>query len=212
MYNLNPSGTPDDGGLFFPTPNVTAGGEGWLGRVGAGCDYQITSNIVIGAFGDYDFSGIGGTFTGAYSPAFGSTFYGNANQSSAWAFGGRIGYLVTPALLTYFDGGFTQSNFDAIHLSTYFTGLTCCGFQSQTYSGWFIGGGTEYALTFLPIPGLFWRTEYRYSSYSGETLVGYDFTSGTPNYVNENMRPTVQTITTSLVWRFNWAAPLAARY
>ena len=32
--------------------------------------------------------------------------------------------------------------------------------------GWFLGGGTEYALNmdWIPIHGLFWRTEYRYAS------------------------------------------------
>jgi outer membrane immunogenic protein len=34
------------------------GGRGWFGTVQVGCDYQVGSNIVIGAFGDYDFSGI----------------------------------------------------------------------------------------------------------------------------------------------------------
>ena len=28
------------------------GGRGWFGTVQVGCDYQIGSNIVIGAFGD----------------------------------------------------------------------------------------------------------------------------------------------------------------
>ena len=40
------------------------GGRGWFGTVQVGCDYQIGSNIVIGAFGDYDFSGIKGDMVG----------------------------------------------------------------------------------------------------------------------------------------------------
>jgi hypothetical protein len=36
------------------------GGRGWFGTVKVGCDYQISSNLVIGAFADYDFSGIKG--------------------------------------------------------------------------------------------------------------------------------------------------------
>src|SRR5262245_34023972 len=40
------------------------GGRGWFGTVQAGCDYQVGSNIVIGAFGDYDFGGIKGDWTG----------------------------------------------------------------------------------------------------------------------------------------------------
>src|SRR5580693_10571864 len=38
---------------------------------------------------------------------------------------------------------------------------------AQTYNGWFIGSGFEYAFTWLPINGLFLKTEFRYSQYGG---------------------------------------------
>ena len=46
---------------------------------------------------------------------------------------------------------------------------------SHTYHGWFIGGGTEIALSGLfglpAMPtGLFWRSEYRYSSFNSADL------------------------------------------
>ena len=41
------------------------GGRGWFGTVQAGCDYQVASNIVIGASADYDFSGIKGDWASA---------------------------------------------------------------------------------------------------------------------------------------------------
>jgi len=76
---------------------------------------------------------------------------------------------------------------------------------SHTYHGWFIGGGTEIALSGLfglPLPsGLFWRSEYRYSSFNSATLPILE--SGC-DHCSENMKPFVQTITTSLVWKFNW--------
>jgi outer membrane immunogenic protein len=206
FFNLQHEGTPDGGGLLFPTPTSNAAGEGWLGRFGGGCDVQLGSigwsNIVVGAFGDYDVSSLQGQFIGAYSPFFGATFFGTAKESSAWAVGGRIGYLATPTLLAFFDGGYTGANFDQINLNTFFGGPTGTGFLAQTYQGWFIGGGTEYALNFL-WPGLFWRNEYRYASYNQITAVGQTFGVG-PNFINENMKPTVQTVTTSLVFRFNW--------
>src|SRR3981189_2145692 len=45
------------------------GGGGYFGTVGGGCDYQFglgTWNLVVGAFGDYDFASIKGNpnFTG----------------------------------------------------------------------------------------------------------------------------------------------------
>ena len=69
--------TNDDHYAFFTgdpsrTPlsdTSTTGGKGWLGRVGAGCDYQFGGfggyNIVVGALGDYDFGGTKGTFEGS---------------------------------------------------------------------------------------------------------------------------------------------------
>ena len=42
---------------------VDNGGHGWFGTVQVGCDYQLASNIVIGAFADYDWSGIKGTMS-----------------------------------------------------------------------------------------------------------------------------------------------------
>ncbi len=197
----------------------TSGGRGWLGRVGGGCDYQFhafNSNFIIGVFGDYDFMGLSGNFADPY-------YYqvGNENESGAWYVGGRIGYLVTPALLTYFDGGYTQTRFDQINLSGAGVagGLSCpCGpsnynIPATTYSGWFLGGGMEYALTWLPIPGLFWRSEYRFSSYeaqdipllvtsTGAVAGGCDFIPS-PTCGN-HMQKYVQTATTSLVWRFNF--------
>jgi len=61
-------------------------------------------------------------------------------MSSQWAVGGRIGLLVTPQLLTYFSGGYTQSKFDAVNPTTFnfapIIGLNT-GFYvpGQTYKG-----------------------------------------------------------------------------
>jgi outer membrane immunogenic protein len=189
------------------TDETTSGGRGWLGTVGGGCDYQFGSgsgfwsNWVVGAFADYDFMDLHRNFEGSFG-----AFDGEEKESSAWAVGGRIGYLVTPNVFTYWNGGYTQSKFDQINFSDSFGGSTPFAIDSNTYHGWFIGGGTEIALSGLfglPLPaGLFWRSEYRYSSFNSADLpVLYN---GTPTGFSEHMRPFVQTITTSLVWKFNW--------
>jgi outer membrane immunogenic protein len=189
------------------TTDVDSGGEGWLGRVGAGCDYQI-SRFVVGVFGDYDFSNINGTWA---DPLFVS---GAGNNSSAWAVGGRIGYLVTPSLLTYVDGGYTQMTSDQVSLNLAIVGIppaTGLVIPSNTFSGWFIGGGTEYALTgILPINGLFWRTEYRYSQYQSAELAincSSAILCGAvgPTGLTEHVQQHQQTITSGLVWRFNFS-------
>jgi outer membrane immunogenic protein len=200
LWNIDHSGLGPE-----VATETTSGGRGWLGTVGGGCDYQFGqgtgfwSNWVVGAFADYAWMDLHRNFESSFGG-----IAGEEKESSAWAVGGRIGYLVTPNVFTYWNGGYTQSRFDQINFS--FTRAPFGPFDSigaHTYHGWFIGGGTEISLSGLfglPLPaGLFWRSEYRYSSFNSADLpfvanVGF----------SEHMRPTVQTITTSLVWRFNW--------
>ena len=181
---------------------TSSGGEGWLGRVGGGCDYQFASPFVIGAFADYDFADLHGTALGSAGLAI-----GELRENAAWAAGGRVGYLVTPALLTYFDGGFTEARFDAVNLSTNTIPSVATAFSlaSHTYQGWFIGGGYEYALNsipFVPINGLFWRTEYRFADYQVGVLPV--LFRGVPTGMASHTQNNVQTITSGLVWRFNF--------
>jgi outer membrane immunogenic protein len=187
---------------------TTSGGRGWLGRVGGGCDYQFGagtgfwSNWVVGAFADFDFMDLHKNFQSTVFP----DLAGEAKEKDAWAVGGRIGYLVTPNVFTYWDGGYTETRFDQINLNGIFGDGDFGSIGSHTYHGWFVGGGYEIGLSGffgLPVPaGLFWRTEYRYSSFNSADLpISFD---GVPTNFSEHMRPFVQTITTSLVWKFNW--------
>jgi outer membrane immunogenic protein len=190
------------------TSTTTSGGRGALGTVGGGCDYQFGpgtgfwSNWVVGAFADYDFMDLHRNFQGSFGP-----FFGEEKETSAWAVGGRIGYLVTPNVFTYWNGGYTQTRFDGINFASSFGGPTFAVIGSHTYNGWFLGGGTEISLSGffgLPLPpGLFWRSEYRFSSYNSADLP-ISFTSGVPIGISEHTTPYVQTITSSLVYKFNW--------
>jgi outer membrane immunogenic protein len=184
---------------------TTSGGRGWLGTLGGGCDYQFGagtgfwSNWVVGAFADYDWMDLHRNFQSSFG-----SIAGEEKESSAWAVGGRVGYLVTPNVFTYWNGGYTESRFDQINFSDTFAPFAPeNAIGAHTYHGWFVGGGTEIALSGLfglPLPsGLFWRSEYRYSSFNSADLP----LLATPS-LSEHMRPNVQTITTSLVWKFNW--------
>jgi outer membrane immunogenic protein len=210
FWNQETYGETDPGHLPL-TNTFTNGGQGWLGRVGAGCDYQIASSWVVGVFGDYDFMDL-------HSKNFAdvSGIGSMEKESGAWYVGGRLGYLVTPSLLAYVDGGYTQTRFDRQELfDTLFSvpAVPIGAFiDAHTYSGWFIGGGTEYALNmpWIPIRGLFWRTEYRYAQYQAADLpILID--TGAPLGVAEHSQKTVQTVTSGLVWRFNFGGALAAR-
>jgi outer membrane immunogenic protein len=192
---------------------VTNGGRGWFGQGQGGCDYQFnlplgTWNlpVVIGVFGDWEGGSIRGTQT---TPL----FLGSENESSSWAVGGRAGYLVTPRLLTYFDGGYTQARFDGITYNGSGVGGIANLFTAPatTYNGWFIGSGFEYAFDWLPIPGLFLKTEYRYSQYNSASLPLFNgaaqapiLVPGTPSGLSINTAKFTQMVSTELVWRFNF--------
>lgn len=186
----------------------TIGGRGWFGTAQGGCDYQFgigSWQVVVGAFGDYDFADMSGTFV---QPIGNRT--GGEKLSSSWAAGGRIGVLITPQLLTYFSGGYTESKFDQINLH----GLNAVADQylpGRTYTGWFLGSGYEYALGFLP--GLYWKTEYRFAELDTERLVARNLIVNTLTGDSWDSRKYVHTVRSQLVWRFNFGgAPLVAKY
>jgi outer membrane immunogenic protein len=192
----------------FQSIDVTNGGRGWLGRFGGGCDYQVSSSFVIGAFGDYDWMNLKGSLN-TQLDAGGAQIQADEKESSAWSAGARIGYLITPTVLTYVDGGWTSTRFDQMNEVTA-TGAPLIGaFPAHTYQGWFLGSGFEYAFTWLPIQGLFVRSEYRYATYQRDDLTQFSTVTGLPlgnaglGAVLHSQKQ-VQTVTTSLVWRFGW--------
>ncbi len=185
---------------------VTNGGRGWFGQGQAGCDYQFNMPfgnwnlpLVIGAFGDWEGGSIRGTLT---TPL----LVGSENESSTWAVGGRLGYVVSPRFLSYFDGGFTQARFDTVNFNFSGVGGIPAGVSipGQTYNGWFIGSGFEYAFDWLPIPGLFLKTEYRYSQYNTASPSFVTTATGAPVGLSNNTQKFTQFVSTELVWRFNW--------
>jgi len=199
------STTEATAGLTPLSNTISFGGEGWLGRVGGGCDYQTPlfgGRLVIGGFADYDFMNVNGQ---SQDPLTG--YIGTENESGSWAVGGRVGYLVIPGLLGFFDAGYTGARFDQINLGTLAPPPAAVGLSipAQTYSGWFLGSGYEYALgSVVPIAGLFWRTEYRFASYQTANVPIVVTATGAPFGLTDRVQKDVQTITSGLVWRFNW--------
>jgi outer membrane immunogenic protein len=196
------------------TDTYSSGGRGWLGRVGAGCDYQFGfagQQLVIGALGDYDWTNIRGRFNDRWDSGVGTETINNQ-----WAIGGRVGWVALPNLLTFFSVGYTQAQFSGVT----FTGVDSPNIgvlsghvmDGATYHGWFIGGGDEYAFTSWGLPNLFWKTEYRVSEFNSQRVAVRYLPDPDLNFTYSN-RKWVQTVTSSLVWRFNWfGAPVAAKY
>jgi outer membrane immunogenic protein len=174
-----------------PVAGDTQSGRGWFGTVNAGYDYQLSTRLVAGVFGDFDFAGIRGTFQDQSTPAPGLA--GTMTERNAWYAGVRGGWLITPTILSYYNVGYTQANFGNVNLS----GVTTLA--SHTYSGWFVGTGLETALPFLG-NGWFARIEYRYASYRNASTSAL-FASGAVADVI-SFQPRIETLRTELVYRF----------
>jgi outer membrane immunogenic protein len=185
------------------TAEQTTGGRGWYGEVGGGCDYQFSlgnlGNFVVGVLGGYDFMDL----KGAYTDTFLGNFSGYEKETSSGFVGGRIGYLVTPNLLTYASGGWTDARFNSVSMAL--PGAAATVFlPSHTYNGYFLGGGAETSLAgWFNLPkGLFLRTDYRVSTYNKADLV-YTTAAG-PFGESTQMNKYVQQIGTELIYRFNY--------
>jgi len=199
------------------------GGRGWLGKVGGGYDFQgwPWSNIVIGVFADAQWTDIKGNYgfncpAGCAGNATGQV--GQIKNDWSWAVGGRLGYIALPGLLTYVNGGWTEANFTQVnYVNSAFGTATGLSLPSRRADGFFIGGGTEYAFNWLP--GLFWKSEYRFADYGNRdatqvcagTVAGGCGVAGSFHSIDHS-HAHVQTITTELVYRFNWGGPAATRY
>ena len=195
------------------TRDQRMGGDGWFGTVGIGYDWQMGGNWVAGIFGDGQF----GSIKGSISDNFLGT-EGRQKLETSYAAGLRVGYLVAPNVLSYVNGGYSGSEWSGSTQSFLVPGgVDVTTTPSFSRNGWFIGGGVENNLDIFGIsaPGWFMKTEYRSAFYDRIDLP-MTFTpafGGGPTGTAIAFEPWVQTISTSLVYRFNWGgAPVAARY
>ncbi|WFU13794.1 porin family protein [Bradyrhizobium sp. CB3481] len=212
LWNADSNVNTFPGGVAI-TRDQRLGGSGWFGTVGAGYDWQFGGRWVAGIFGDAQFGDIRGSLS---DPFFGTE--GRMKLETSYAGGVRLGYLVAPNVLSYVNGGYSGSHWSGTTQSTIFGGgagiYTTPSFDRN---GWFIGGGVENNLDIFGItaPGWFMKTEYRSAFYDRTTLPG-TFTpanGGGLTGTAVTFKPWTQTISTSLVYRFNWGGPpVAARY
>ncbi len=184
--------------------DVDVGGRGWLAGGGGGCDYQFglgggggffgTGQFVIGILGDYYWANMRGNRPTVFGN---SQFSGQEKVDSQWAIGGRIGWLMSPNLLTYFSGGYTEAHLTGVGnfftpINNTFTGTYLPG---RTAQGWFLGSGVEYQSGW--IPNLTWKTEYRFSEYNRVDRPERVIATGLPTGSFSQDKLFVQTVMTS---------------
>ncbi len=179
------------------------GARGWLGTVDAGYDYQFNVgglNLVAGVLADYNFGNVSGTYNFQAANAPLSTLTGVEKEKSFWDVGGRLGWLVTPGILSYFSGGYSQARFNGMTMNP--LGTAGLSTASHNYGGWFTGAGIETKIA--SIPGLYFNTEYRYTSYNSATLSVAGSAATAIGPFSLKMQPTQQTVMSGLHYKFNW--------
>jgi outer membrane immunogenic protein len=186
------------------------GGDGWFGTVGIGYDWQFNGPWVVGLFGDGQFGSLRGTIQDPFAG-----WTATEKMQDAWAAGARVGYLVAPNVLSYVNGGYSGSHWSGTTLLNTFSGLPV-GAHTNSFNrnGWFIGGGVENSLNIFGIsaPGWFMKSEYRSAFYERKSI--NELVDGTNAFVGRDIsfKPWVQTISASLVYRFNWTGPVVPNY
>jgi outer membrane immunogenic protein len=68
----------------------------------------------------------------------------------------------------------------------------------------------EYALSFLP--GLFWKTEYRYAQFDRSNVDIVTFPGGVLTGNSSTQKFTEHSVRSELVYRFNWGGAVVAKY
>jgi outer membrane immunogenic protein len=195
------------------TISQRTGGDGWYGTVGAGYDWQFNHSWVAGIFADGQFGSLRGTLNDANF-----NLTGTVKLRDTWAAGVRLGYLVAPNVYSYVNAGYTQSYWSGSSLGPVsgvpLTAANAFSTSSFNKGGWFVGGGVENNLNIFGItaPGWFMKTEYRAAYYDKATLAESFYGTSLLTGTSTTFHPLVQTISTSLVYRFNWGGPVVAKY
>lgn len=141
--------------------SVDGGGQGLLGSVFVGGDYQVSDAFLVGLMGDLTWPGMQSVLTVGGGGA-SATVASRTNM--AWTLGGRVGYLLTPSALLYAMAGYTNQSFT----TTGFAGNGSTTFSSDDrLSGFTVGPGFEFAVA----KGWSTRLEYRYSQFETRTLL-----------------------------------------
>lgn len=144
---------PGIGVASYPDP------DGLLGGVYGGFNYQFSSNVLLGIEGDFAFAKVRGDDI-AYEngiPAPDAVIDSDMNWTGAIR--GRVGYALD-RFLPYLSAGVAFADYD--HSGT--SGGAIAGSFSQTYTGWTLGAGVDFALT----DHVILRGEYRYTDFGSE--------------------------------------------
>ena len=132
--------------------------DGFFGGIYAGYNYQFTNNVVLGVDADLNFSGIDSRVGYNWLGAQWDDHVGVSEVEYTGALRARLGYAVD-RWLPYIAGGLSIAKYE---FSLDHNGTGDWDFQQEdTFVGWNIGAGVEYAFT----DNVIVRAEYRFSDF-----------------------------------------------
>jgi len=120
-----------------------SGGQGLLGSVFVGADYQFSPYALVGVMGDFTWTGIQAT-SSITAPGGGVFLSAEANRQ--WSVMGRLGYLPVPSTLLYAAAGYAQLNVHATATAV-LPGSMPFAARDTALSGFTVGPGIETVIT-----------------------------------------------------------------
>jgi opacity protein-like surface antigen len=171
------------GGAGGAAAGFDSGGQGLLGSVFAGADYQFSPYALVGVMGDFTWTGIQSSIS-VTAPGGGAFVSAEANRQ--WSVMGRVGYLPVASTLLYAAGGYSQLNVHGTASAVLLGGMPFAS-RDTAFSGFTVGPGIETVIT----GGWTTRLEYRFSQFEQkEVLAGI------------TMQPSNHTIRAGLSYKF----------
>ena len=145
--------------------------DGFLGGVYGGYNYQMSNNIVIGAELDVVYANVDGSGQVFLAPGVPAGVSATEELNWSGAARLRLGYAAD-RFLPYIAGGVAFGDIDISNDNG-------PGSFGDTFTGWTIGVGLDYAMT----DNLLLRAEYRYTDFGSESFE--DFASDVDLKTNE---------------------------
>jgi outer membrane immunogenic protein len=166
----------------------------FLGGVQAGYDYQFAPNWVAGVEGQYSWlsGNVGAVFPGGFA-------YTN-DQRGLGSVTGRVGYTWGPGLV-YVKGGYAYSDNNE--------SMTLAGapipfwINGDHRNGYTIGAGLEYMFA----QNWSAKVEYQYYNFGSANFITPAALAPFGNFTTDD-----HVVQVGVNYRFNWGAPVAARY
>jgi outer membrane immunogenic protein len=167
----------------------------FLGGVQGGADWQFAPNWVVGVEGQY--SWLSKNNLNAFFP--GGLAYNN-DQRAIGSLTARVGWTWGPGLL-YVKGGYAYSdNNDTLRLA----GVPVAfALDSNHRDGYTVGGGVEYMFA----PNWSAKAEYQYYNFGDSRFVAPAVLVPFGSFHNDE-----HTVKAGINYRFNFGAPVVARY